>query len=167
MPLLSDPGPADRGKYFFSCSTNYQEAAAYQVIDIASASKLIDAGQVKFAFSGWLGGTADSPDNASLHLVFYDAAGAAVAPGTDFDPVTQAERGSRTGLWVRSASGTVPAGARRARVTLKFHRYQPIENNDAFADRISLILTNSVRPSIGGIVGLGDFGALPDISPVP
>lgn len=142
MPAASDPGPTDRGKYFFTCFTNKSECRAYQTIDIGAAKKLIDGGRMSFDLSGWLGADAGTPDDASLNVSFFDASGNLVSGGSvDIPPVTQQDRNDQRGMWQRSASGVVPTGARLAQVTLTFHRLrQDPEDNAAYADSISFVL---------------------------
>src|SRR5450432_1979902 len=165
MPNSTDPGPTDRGKYFFSCATNQSECKAYQTIDIGVAKKLVDAGKMSFQLSGWLGGDVGTPDNVSVNVAFFDANNAAVGGSAGIGPVTQQDRNGQVGLWQRSAGGAVPAGSRLAKVMVTFHRMrQDPENMAAYADNISLVLEAmqvtavvNAASSQAGAVAPGEF----------
>ena len=170
FPSATDPGPPDRGQYFFICwGDRAADNRAYQFVDISAAKQMIDSGQVSYKLSGWFGsgqdGDTDSPDNADLQVAFYDASGNGL-PGLQVGPVTAQDRNGQIGMFQRSGSGTVPVGARLARIDLNFNRLtQDVTiNTNAYADSLSFVLTNATPPSIGGIISLGDFGALPNFT---
>lgn len=146
-PMPSDPGPADRGSRFFSGGNSPRTAL---VQDIALPSRgatgraAVDAGRVRYTLAGWLGGYAAQEDGARLSVEFRDAKGTPVALSV-LGPVTVAERGSRTALLKRTASATVPPGARTARVLLVFTRNGGGTSNDGYADAVSLTLTATAQ----------------------
>ncbi|WP_257573693.1 phosphoesterase [Streptomyces sp. JJ66] len=141
-PTPSDPGPAQRGSRFFSGGNSTRTALA-QDIELpargATGRSAVDAGRVRYTLAGWLGGYAGQEDGARLSVEFRDARGTPVALSV-LGPVTADERGARTGLVERTATATVPPGARTARVLLVFTRSGGT-SNDGYADAVSLTLT--------------------------
>ncbi|MFP3987984.1 phosphoesterase [Streptomyces sp. E11-3] len=152
-PGPSDPGPAQRGSRFFS-GGNSPRTALVQDIDLpttgATGRAAVDAGRVRYAVRGWLGGYAGQEDGVRLSVEFRDAKGTPVALSV-LGPVTAGERKGRTALVEREATSTVPPGARSARVLLVFTRSGSGTSNDGYADAISLTLsTVSARNAAGG-----------------
>ncbi|MFD7325014.1 phosphoesterase [Streptomyces sp. NPDC059875] len=141
-PGPADPGPAARGTRFFSGGNSPRTAL---VQDIAlptlgtTGRRAVDAGQVRYTLAGWLGGYATQEDGARLSVEFRDGQGTPVALSV-LGPVTAAERLSRTALLERTATATVPPGARTARVLLVLTRSGGGTSNDGYADAISLTL---------------------------
>ncbi|WP_455362496.1 phosphoesterase [Streptomyces sp. SYSU K21746] len=142
-PTPADPGPAQRGSRFFS-GGNSPRTALVQDIALPAAGPTgqaaVDAGQVRYAVSGWLGGYATQEDGVRLSVEFRDAKGTPVALSV-LGPVTAGERGSRTALVERKAQAAVPPGARTARLLLVFTRTGGGTSNDGYADAISLTLS--------------------------
>lgn len=150
----TDPIPDNAGKYLFYCPTTYSTPMAFQIVDLTGKKDLIDAGSLKYDFSGWLGGYQSDPDTAKLTLTFFAepaADGSKPVLGTvDLGPVTAADRQNQTGLWLCSAKGTVPVGTRSLQVTLTFNRLRTDpENISSFADSISLVLT--IPATVSGV----------------
>jgi uncharacterized protein (TIGR03437 family) len=143
MPKTTDPGPPNRGKYFFNCYVSRALCQAYQTVDFSVANKLVDAGKVNYSLSGWLGGAVDWLDNADVKATFFDANGKPVGAGATIGPVTNSDRNGQAGLLQRSTSGLVPNGARAVQVTISFHKLGPVTDNlYAYAD--SLVFTLNV-----------------------
>ncbi|MFE2033201.1 phosphoesterase [Streptomyces scopuliridis] len=144
-PADPGPGPAQRGSRFFS-GGNSPRTALVQDVPLPVAGRAgrgaVDAGRVRYAVSGWLGGYATQEDGARLSVEFRDGRGTPVALSV-LGPVTAAERGGRTALVERTAEAAVPPGARSARVLLVFTRTGSGVSNDGYADAISLTLTAS------------------------
>ncbi|MCG8922949.1 hypothetical protein [Lentzea sp. CC55] len=127
-PGPADPGPAERGASFFGGGDTPLSTLRQSVALPRRASR--------FAVSAWLGGYASQQDGARLSVEFLDAGGTPrglVVLG----PVTAEERSGRTGLFERTASGTVPPGSRTAVVTLQMTRSGGGTSNDGYADNIS------------------------------
>ncbi|MEU3137626.1 MULTISPECIES: phosphoesterase [unclassified Streptomyces] len=150
-PGPSDPGPAQRGSRFFS-GGNAPRTALVQDIDLpragATGRVAVDAGRVRYAVRGWLGGYAGQEDGVRLSVEFRDAKGTPVALSV-LGPVTAGERKGRTALLEREAASTVPPGARSARVLLVFTRSGGT-SNDGYADAISLTLDAATLNTAGG-----------------
>ena len=134
FPGLTDPGPAQRGKNFFS-GGNVTPSIASQSVDISACSAAIDAGSLKFDLSGYLGGFETQDDNAVVVADFRSGAGSL---GTvTIGPVRASDRGNVTGLLLRQgALATVPSGARTLVVTMTSTRTGGV-GNDGFVDNLS------------------------------
>ena len=112
---------------------------ANQSRDISGAAVLIDEGQVIYDLRGYLGGFDSHDDRATLRARFKDSDGEVVGTATIVS-ATPGERGGATELQLRTATGTVPAGARSVDIDLIFDRLQGV-TNDGYADNLSLLLT--------------------------
>ena len=137
FPQPGDPGPADRGTYFFyagSAST----ATATQGIDLTHCARLIDKGALTYTASGWFGGFAGQDDNARLSLLFFDGQGRIQSSPT-LGPVLNSDRGGANALVQRTSSADVAGGVRTIQVTLTATRTAGV-SNDGYADNLSLIL---------------------------
>ena len=95
-------------------------------------------GTATFDLEGNLGGYDTQGDNAVLSIIFRDVSDVALS-STSIGPVTTADRGSRTGLLFRNASGSVPIGTRNVLVNLQMTRLHG-SYNDGYADSLSLEL---------------------------
>jgi uncharacterized protein (TIGR03437 family) len=165
MPSKDDPGPSDRGNFFLTCWSGSSQCRAYQTVDFSVASKLVDAGKVVYTLEGWFGGAQGGPDNADATVTFYGASNTVVGSVLRVGPVTNSDRNGQRGLFLRSASATVPAGARSAQVNLYFHKLGPVTDNlDAYADGLLFQLdsiqitgvTNAASSIVGGVAP-GEF----------
>jgi uncharacterized protein (TIGR03437 family) len=165
MPAKDDPGPAERGNFFFVCPSNHSQCRAFQNVDFSTASKLVDAGKVSFKLLGWFGGDTGYPDNADATIIFNDASNKAIGGAIRIGPVTQQDRSGQRGLWQRSTTAVVPAGARSAQVNLFFHKLGPVTDNlDAYADNLAFQLdaiqitgVTNAASSMSGAVAPGEF----------
>jgi uncharacterized protein (TIGR03437 family) len=167
-PAKTDHIPTDAGKFFFNCATSRLQCRAFQSVDFSSASKLVDGGRVSYSVSAWLGGYSAYPDTADVVLMFYDGTNKVVGSGVYTGPVTQDNRNGLMGLWPKQSSGIVPTGARRAEITLRFHKLGPVTDNlTAYADSITFqldsIYITHVYNAAGfteGAVAPGEFVAI-------
>jgi hypothetical protein len=166
-PGPADPGPPNRGANFFWGGGSAASSLS-QVVSLTSNAAQIDAGTQPFTFSGYLGGYAGDGDNVKATLTFLNQSGATVGTALVLGPVTPADRGGRTGMFLRSNTGNVPAGARSARVTLDFARTAG-DSNDGYADDIVFSLgggsvtgggTPSLQFSLNGIDAGGNINFL-------
>jgi hypothetical protein len=126
-------GPTDRGKnYFFGGTTT---AATSAKASIGSQTIKLPAGAAghKATLAGWLGNY--SNDTASVRANFTDASGKSLG-GLRIGPDTTIGGGDMS---VRSRTGSVPAGAVSAVVTITFTDHA--NYNLAGADDISLVLS--------------------------
>jgi hypothetical protein len=140
FPALSDPGPADRGVNFFAGGPGASVAVGDQNLDLTSLSAQINAGQINFAISAWLGGFQDQNDYAAFGVEFFDGPtllGSDSLEGPDSGP-----RGSQTGLLFESDSGTIPVGTTSVDFVLQMFREQGTYN-DGYADDLSFVLTSA------------------------
>jgi uncharacterized protein (TIGR03437 family) len=149
------PGPADRGTNLF-CGWD-DGTDLYQDIDVSAAASAIDAGQVTYVVSGWLGGSSGSTA-ASLTYLFFDWSGKQLAP------TAQLSSGSFSGysLVETEHTGILPSGTRRVRIDVNF------PSSDSLADDIGFTLSAPSAPPVitpGGIVSASAFGGFPTIAP--
>jgi RHS repeat-associated protein len=140
------PGPVNRGANFFAGGPNNGFSSAYQDIDVSSAASAIDGASVQYDFSAYLGGYASQGDNAVITADFKNTAGTILATIT-LGPLTSYDRHNSSGLWPRSATGSLPAGTRTITVTMNMTR-QDGSYNDGYADNLALVL--AAPSSYGG-----------------
>jgi hypothetical protein len=138
FPAPTDPGPANRGRNFFAGGPSNERSEAAQTIALAPTTD-IDAGNVGYRVSGYLGGFEGQEDNAVVRVAFMSEGSERLAEAT-LGPVTSALRQGKTGLLQRTTTGTVPKGARRAVVTVTMSRDSG-SYNDGYADNLELVLT--------------------------
>ena len=137
----TDPGPKGRGHNFFAGGElGPSPAGATQVDSLKPYAALIAKGKAKFTLSGWFGGFSDQRDYATLTVVWENAKGVAVGKPKAIGDVTPGQRKDVTGLLLRSAKGTVPAGATQALLRLKLVRLDG-GYDDGYADNLSLVIT--------------------------
>ena len=134
-PKTTSPGPADRGRVFFSGGTT-TTATATQTVSTSDLAPVVDGAGATYELSGWLGGYGTQADGVRVVATFRDAAGTALG-SAGIGPVTAADRAGVTGMLRRSATGSVPVGTRTVRVVATATRVGGT-NNDGYADSISL-----------------------------
>jgi hypothetical protein len=93
---------------------------------------------VGFELTGWFGGAGAQGDWAALTARFLSASESVVGSNT-VGQVTPTDRGGVTGLLLRRAEGTLPAGTRFVEFTLTNH--VTAGANDGSADNLSFVLT--------------------------
>lgn len=132
-------GANSRGKNFF-CGGNGPSSQATQTIDVSSQASKIDAGNIKFELSGWLGGDGASDDSATLVAIFNGQNPLTGPISTvKLGPVKAAERSGITSLVFKQQTGVIPAGTRSISIGLDMQRMDG-KLNDAYADNISFIV---------------------------
>jgi len=151
----TSPGPADRGVNLFR--GGLAGAALYQDLDVTPAAGAIDAGQVSYEVSAWLGGLT-AVAAPTLTYTFLDWGNKQLAPTAQLAPP------SHTGasLVLVSHSDPLPAGTRRVHILLTF------PSGNSLADNIAFTLAAPGGPPVitpGGIVSAGAFGGSPNIAP--
>jgi uncharacterized protein (TIGR03437 family) len=163
----SAPGPDDRGSFYFFGGPGNALSSAFQDIDVSSAAALIDAGNVTYALSTWIGGYDGQNDNCVLGLQFQDWSGN-VLGSTTLGPVSEADRNGVTELLPFSQGAGVPVGTRVINISMTMTRTDG-SDNDGLADSLSLVLsapgTTPGNPVITGIVNDASFTAGGPISP--
>ena len=132
--LPTQPGPADRGAKMFTGLT--AQAAGFQTLSLGAL-----AGQaLHYELSGYLGGWAAQGDNALLYVSFLDAQANEIGH-TVIGPVTAADRGNQTGLFLRTASGELPANTASLMFSLSMERLGG-GDNDGYADNLSFVVSS-------------------------
>jgi hypothetical protein len=189
FPAFTSPGPVSRGNNFFGGGpvTSFASAmsvatidrparnqangvssssTAFQTIDLASDAGSIDAGNISFNLSGFLGGYENDRDAAIFVASFLDANNLTLRSAS-IGPVTNIDRNFTTGLQERATTGLVPIGTRSILVELQMNAIDTAVNssdNNAYADNLSFVLApnNSVTsvPEPSEVPGLLIGGAL-------
>jgi hypothetical protein len=185
FPAFTSPGPVSRGNNFFgggpvnsfvpnisfvniarwSSNQSNSVSTAFQTIDLLSDAGTIDAGDINFNLSGFLGGYGIERDAASVVASFLDANNLTLSSAR-IGPVTDLDRNFTTGLQERTTTGLVPIGTRSILVELQMNAIDTVnsDSNHAYADNLSLVLTasNSVTsvPEPSELPGLLIGGAL-------
>lgn len=132
--LPTQPGPVDRGSRMFTGLT--AQAAGFQTLELGAL-----AGQpLRYELSGYLGGWSSQVDNALLYVSFLDAQDNEIGHAV-IGPVTPADRGNQTGLFLRSASGQLPANTSSLMFSLSMER-QGGGDNDGYADNLSFVISS-------------------------
>jgi len=148
---LTDLGPVDRGAKLFYRETG-ENTSAYQEIDVSPAATLIDASQITYQVSAWLGSINGNVTPTFVYS-FYDWSGNQLGTSGQLGPANP----PATGLVETSGSGTLPSGTRRVHIELDFVG----GTINTFADNISFILSAPNGPPVidpGGIVSASAFG---------
>lgn len=139
FPTVTDPGPPQRGKNFFT-GGNSTPSSASQTVDLNACSALIDSGSLKFDFSAYIGGYSTQGDSAVV-VADFRSAGSSLGKLT-LGPVTLSDRNNMSGLLLRQgALNTVPSGARSLVVTMTSNRTDGT-GNDGYVDNLSAILSH-------------------------
>lgn len=136
-PKDTSPGSPQRGEAFFS-GGHAPVSTAAQTISLAAAADAIDAGRVRYALSGWLGGYGAQSDNMRVAVHFTRAGGETLATAS-LQPVLARDRNGVTGMLQRTAKGSVPPGTRSASVFITSSRVDGFAN-DGYADDVRLVL---------------------------
>ncbi|MEM9419417.1 MAG: alkaline phosphatase family protein [Planctomycetota bacterium] len=155
FPDAGNPGPSNRGDNFFSAGAGSTSSEMFQQIDISAMAAQIDAGQIDFDLSGYLGGFSNQNDRSEFFVRFLDANGSELATST-VGTVTNSDRGDQTGLLLREADGTLASGTRIVEVVLT------TTGNDGYADNLSFSLDWTLTGDINadGLVGVEDLDVL-------
>ena len=130
------------GCYFFSTGAHIvSNASSSQLVDLRKVTE-IAGGNVVATLSGYLGGFEAQEDNARAQVDFFDHDGMGVGNTIVIGPVTASDRGGKTNLLRRLASGTVPKEATAAHVTVVLTNVSG-GATDGYADNLSFSLDGS------------------------
>ncbi len=159
LPSFGSPGPAQRGKNFFSGGPSNAASSVTQELDLTDRAVRIDAGSLGFVLSGYFGGFENQNDAAKLTATFRDASHTVITSSI-VGGVQASARGNYTGLSFRTLSSTVPPQTRYVTFRLSFDRTEG-SYNDGYADNLSFSLADRTLPAFGlplasGWLGLGE-----------
>lgn len=143
FPSLADPGPADRGTYFFGGGVSAKTSAS-QTIDLSALSAAISTGASRYDLSAWLGGYDSQNDNAELTATFFGSNGVTLSQAS-IGPVTNTDRGNHIGLLLRDSQGYIPVGTLNVGITLTMTRNAG-SYNDGYADNLSFAVAAAPVP---------------------
>lgn len=136
FPTNGDPGPGDRGDNFFSATQSSSSATLTQLLDVSDIAGSIDADDVDFDLSAYLGGYNSQEDNSVFTSRFLNEFGSEISQ-VSIGPVTAADRSGQTGLLFRQALGDVPVGTRAIEFVLRS------TDNDGYADNLAFSISGS------------------------
>jgi hypothetical protein len=139
FPSPDDPGPPDRGDNFFSGGTNAVSTMT-QRIDVSNLAADIDAGNLDFELSAWLGGYLSQNDTATVIARFLDGSNVQIGMA-QLAAITAAQRGNATKLLFRDQLGDFPSSTRYVDIALTATR--ATGENDGYADNISFSLART------------------------
>jgi len=134
----NSPDPKVLGVNYFVGGPDSPRSTLTQAIDLSSIASELDKGAVSYTLSGYLGGFTDQEDNSMLSIQFEGADGKQLGSAT-IGPVTVADREKMTKILLRTATGKIPSGTRKAEVQLTITRVSGAYN-DGYADNLTLIL---------------------------
>jgi hypothetical protein len=140
-PKTTDPGPANRGTYFFFGGGN-AVAEGHQVVNMANIAGTINGVGVNYSASAFLGGFLTQNDVATVTIRFQNSGGVTLATANLPGP-NASQRSNTTGLFQVSAAGRVPVGTVKADVDIQMTRASGA-SNDGYADALSLIFTSAL-----------------------
>jgi hypothetical protein len=144
-PSPTGPGPNDRGARLFASGAGNAPSGIQQSIPVDRKWKhAIDQGRVIASFSGFIGGSLETPSLAMVSLRFLNAngqqTGDLLLPG-----VGSREREDKTGTLPVESRTRVPSGTRTIRVDIAFGATGGARQHQAFTDNLELILSEHSR----------------------
>jgi hypothetical protein len=153
LPNANSPGSDNRGKNLFFGGADRSSSSASQLLNVTDLASIIDTGKGAYDLAAWLGGYATDQDNVLLSLDFLNQDGLSLGKTSITSP-TPEERNNTTGLLFKSAQGILPVGSRQVNVALNMN-YVRGRVNDAYADKLSFVVTQVPEPSMtsGFVVG--------------
>jgi hypothetical protein len=141
FPLMTSPGPPDRGRNFFcgGAVVPHVRSALDQWQDVSWAATQIDTKLTRCQFSAWIGGKGAEADSAQVILRFIDA-GVSTLGEVTLGRAGPADRRNVTGLLYRERTVGVPGQTRYVWV---FLRFSPGQDNyiHAFVDNVWVSLS--------------------------
>ncbi len=141
LPDKTSPGSNERGERFFAGGPGGTLTAIQQQNDVPDEWRsAIDAGEVKFNFSAFLGGLENQTDDVTLSLSFIGS-NLEVLGKVSLGPIGPLEREGKTGLFPVATSDYVPAATKYLYIDLEF-RGSEGDYNDGYADNLELVLSD-------------------------
>jgi len=139
LPDANSPGPEKRGNNLFFGGADRSSSSASQLINVTGLASIIDIGKSVYDLGAWLGGYGIDQDNVLLSLDFLNKDGQSLGKTSIISPIPE-ERNNITGLLFKSTQGILPVGSRQINITLNMN-YVRGRINDAYADKLSLVIT--------------------------
>ncbi|MBV8584131.1 MAG: hypothetical protein JO241_09060 [Candidatus Eremiobacteraeota bacterium] len=139
FPDISTPGSGGGEQNFFA-GGNAAVSTATQTISLTPFATEIDAGRVKYALIGKLGGWGSLQDSAVVTVTFKNAS-QRVTGSARIGPVEAAQRLLNTAFLEQEQSGTIPPLSRTADVEIVLTRAGSAGYNHGFVDSLSFAVT--------------------------
>ncbi len=137
LPDTTTPGPTERGNRFFAGGPGKAQSGMQQTIQVdGNWTSAIDAGNVKYDFSAFLGGHDTQADSVLLSATFLDANFQALGK-SELGPITALDREAKVALLPVAMRDYLPPGTRVIAVALRFTRAEG-DYNDGYADNLEL-----------------------------
>ncbi|HEX8877858.1 MAG TPA: hypothetical protein VF777_14000 [Phycisphaerales bacterium] len=157
FPTASSPGSPNRGQKFFAGGDGSAIATASQTLSLSSLAAAIDAHTQTFTLSGWLGGFSSQNDHCDVAVTFRDGASGPLGSASIGNALAS-QRGSVTGMHLRTATGIIPAGTRSVTITVTMTRSEG-SYNDGYADDLSFTVDSHCIGDLNGdaLVDDADF----------
>ncbi len=146
LPDANSPGPQNRGNNLFFGGADRSSSSASQLVNVTDLGSIIDTGKGVYDLGAWLGGYSTDEDNVLLSLDFLNKDGQSLGK-TSISSPTPEERNNITSLLFKSTQGILPVGSRQINVALNMN-YVRGRINDAYADKLSLVITQVPEPSM-------------------
>ena len=149
-------GPAGAGP---SYAALISDAPMTTMIDLSSEGADIDAGNVNYDFSGYLGSYTLNTDRGEFSIQFKNAVGTNIGAEIVMD---DGAAGNPNGTWTQyTSSGTLAAGVRQVEITFDESRTATFGGTvDGYADLVSFSTTVVPEPSSSALLGLGGLALI-------
>jgi uncharacterized protein (TIGR03437 family) len=167
LNTTQDAGPATPGtNYFTGGPGDAGSSNLSQNLDISAGGPQIDAGEVSFDLSAYVGGMGG--DYSKLVFTFLGAAGNNISTVT-LGPIKPADMTTADGMMWRRQIGLVPASARSVNVTATFVRVTDVYNNGAVDNVVFMLKYGGSEFALYGpnLVTNGDAEAGPNTGTGP
>jgi uncharacterized protein (TIGR03437 family) len=145
-PQLTDPAPPDHGFQYFAAAFPSLPSVMSQVINVSSASSLINAGNAEFIASAYMGSAGGVSTGTQMAVAFQNGSGQTFST-TTVGPLMFPFAGGDVGMFFQQQIGLVPVGTVQITVSLTL---QDGNYDTGVADSLSLKLTQAgSSPALG------------------
>ena len=145
-PQLTNPAPPDHGFQYFAAAFPSLPAVMSQVINVSSASSMINAGSAEFIASAYMGSAGGVSTGTQMAVAFQNGSGQTFST-TTVGPLTFPFAGGDVGMFFQQQIGLVPMGTVQITVSLTL---QNGNYDTGIADSLSLKLTQAgSSPALG------------------
>jgi len=114
----------------------------FQKVNLTAYAYDIDAGNVLFNLSAWIGGLSEKNDSVSVSIIFQNSIYQFTGNGTTIGPVLGTDRNGINATIFRQATGPVPINSRWITAIVNITRYSGSSNYGS-VDNISFQLKHT------------------------